>query len=91
MHAFGAQAYIRLPDAKFGAVAFANTSLTSDAIEAVDIYRLIDKLVIPESERFDLAVPIQTASCVRGLLLGRVYQYTIEPRRPQRVSAPRVP
>ncbi|POR32882.1 Uncharacterized protein TPAR_06918, partial [Tolypocladium paradoxum] len=53
MHAFGAQVYW-LPDAKFGAVAFANTAWTSNAVEDVIIYRLIhDKLGIPESERID--------------------------------------
>ncbi|KAJ6442017.1 penicillin-binding protein [Purpureocillium lavendulum] len=53
MHAYGAQVYW-VPAAKFGAVAFANTSWSSNAIEDVVIYRLIeDKLGIPTAERFD--------------------------------------
>lgn len=53
MHAFGAQVYW-LPDAKFGVVGFANTAWSSNALEDVVLFRLInDKLGIPESERFD--------------------------------------
>ena len=55
MNAFGAQVYW-FPNAKFGTVAFANTALTSNAVEDIALYRLIDeKLGIPESERFDFA------------------------------------
>lgn len=53
MHAFGAQVYW-LPEAQFGVAAFANTALTSNAVEDAIVYRLIeDKLGIPEEERFD--------------------------------------
>jgi len=53
MHAYGAQTYW-VPEANFGAVAFANTSWSSNAVEDIIIYRLIeDKLGIAESERFD--------------------------------------
>lgn len=50
---FGAQVYW-LPEARFGVVAFANTARTSNAVEDVVIYRLIeDRLGIPKRERFD--------------------------------------
>ncbi|CAM1502046.1 Fc.00g040300.m01.CDS01 [Cosmosporella sp. VM-42] len=50
MHAFGSQVYW-LPDAKFGVVAFANTSLTSNAAEDVLAFRLIhEKLGIKSDE-----------------------------------------
>ncbi|UNI22687.1 hypothetical protein JDV02_008551 [Purpureocillium takamizusanense] len=53
MHAYGAQTYW-VPEAKFGAVAFANTSWSSNAVEDIIIYRLIEnRLGIAESERFD--------------------------------------
>lgn len=52
LDAFGCQVYW-LPDARFGAVAFANTGVTSNAVEDVVIYRLEDRLGIPEHQRFD--------------------------------------
>ncbi|PHH89700.1 hypothetical protein CDD83_5481 [Cordyceps sp. RAO-2017] len=53
---FGAQVYW-LPEEKFGVVAFANTALTSNAVEDVVIYRLIeDRLGISEGDRIDVGV-----------------------------------
>jgi CubicO group peptidase (beta-lactamase class C family) len=53
MHAYGSQVYW-LPDAKFGVVAFGNTAATSNAVEDIVAYRLIeDKLGIPKEDRFD--------------------------------------
>ncbi|KAK5995069.1 hypothetical protein PT974_03462 [Cladobotryum mycophilum] len=53
MHAYGAQVYW-LPERKFGIVAFANTALSSNAMEEVISWKLIDdKLNIPQADRFD--------------------------------------
>ncbi|RGP78637.1 penicillin-binding [Fusarium longipes] len=53
-HAFGAQAYW-LPDIGYGIVAFANTAFTSNAVEDVLVWKLIqDRLEVPENERVDV-------------------------------------
>lgn len=53
MHAYGSYVYW-LPEIKYGVVAFANTAITSNAVEEVLAWRLIqDKLGIAEDERFD--------------------------------------
>ncbi|KAI5464749.1 beta-lactamase/transpeptidase-like protein [Mariannaea sp. PMI_226] len=52
-HAYGAQVYW-LPEDKFGVVAFANTAITSNALQDVLVYKLInDKLGIAPENRFD--------------------------------------
>lgn len=54
LHAYGSQVYW-LPEAKFGVVAFANTAMTSNVVEDVVIYRLMDdKLGIPEAQRVEV-------------------------------------
>ncbi|EXK80438.1 hypothetical protein FOQG_15073 [Fusarium oxysporum f. sp. raphani 54005] len=54
VHAFGAQVYW-LPDISYGVVAFANTAITSNAVEEILAWKLIqDRLEIPENERFDV-------------------------------------
>ncbi|KAK2666513.1 Beta-lactamase/transpeptidase-like [Fusarium oxysporum f. sp. vasinfectum] len=54
VHAFGAQVYW-LPDIGYGIVAFANTATTSNAVEEVLAWKLIqDRLEVPENERFDV-------------------------------------
>ncbi|KAL5603627.1 hypothetical protein FOVSG1_006377 [Fusarium oxysporum f. sp. vasinfectum] len=54
VHAFGAQVYW-LPDIRYGVVAFANTAVTSNAVEEILAWKLIqDRLEIPENERFDV-------------------------------------
>ncbi|PHH70480.1 hypothetical protein CDD82_7086 [Ophiocordyceps australis] len=53
LDAFGAQVYW-LPDAKFGAVAFANTAWTSNAVQDIVIHGLIrDKLGIRQGDMID--------------------------------------
>lgn len=53
MHAYGAQVFW-LPEHKYGVVAFGNTALTSNVVEEVLGWRLIqDKLGIPREEQYD--------------------------------------
>lgn len=55
MHAFGAQTYW-VPDLKFGVAAFSNTSVTSNAVQDIVIWRLIqDKLGEPTEGRYSAA------------------------------------
>jgi hypothetical protein len=64
VHAYGAQVYW-LPDIRYGVVAFANTALTSNAVEDIMVWKLIqDRLEIPENERFD----VETLACLDGTL-----------------------
>ncbi|EMT73939.1 hypothetical protein FOC4_g10002981 [Fusarium odoratissimum] len=54
VHAYGAQVYW-LPSIRYGVVAFANTALTSNAVEEILAWNLIqDRLKIPENERSDV-------------------------------------
>ena len=54
MHAYGAYVYW-LPELNYGFVSFANTAVSSNAVEMILFARLIaDKLRIPTHERFDI-------------------------------------
>ncbi len=54
MHAYGAEVFW-LPDVKFAVVTFGNTAITSNAVQEVLIYRLLeDRLGIADEDRFDL-------------------------------------
>jgi CubicO group peptidase (beta-lactamase class C family) len=54
MHAYGAEVYW-LPDDKFGVVSFGNTATTSNHVQEILIYRLMEeKLGIPAEHRYDL-------------------------------------
>ncbi|KAF5268800.1 hypothetical protein FOXYS1_294, partial [Fusarium oxysporum] len=54
VHTYGAQVYW-LPSIRYGVVAFANTALTSNAVEEILAWNLIqDRLKIPENERSDV-------------------------------------
>ncbi|EXL91147.1 beta-lactamase [Fusarium odoratissimum NRRL 54006] len=64
VHAYGAQVYW-LPSIRYGVVAFANTALTSNAVEEILAWNLIqDRLKIPENERSDVKSKSDTPSTV---------------------------
>lgn len=53
MNAFGAE-FILFPDEKFSVVAFANTAGTSNFVEQVLAFQLVDdKLGVPKEERYN--------------------------------------
>jgi CubicO group peptidase (beta-lactamase class C family) len=64
VHAYGAQVYW-LPNIRYGVVAFANTALTSNVVEDILAWKLIqDRLKIPENERSDVESKFDTPSIV---------------------------
>ncbi|EXK25812.1 beta-lactamase [Fusarium oxysporum f. sp. lycopersici 4287] len=64
VHIYGAQVYW-LPSIRYGVVAFANTVLTSNAVEEILTWNLIqDRLKIPENERSDVKSKSDTPSTV---------------------------
>jgi hypothetical protein len=64
VHAYGAQVYW-LPEIRYGVVAFANTALTSNAVQEILAWKLIqDRLKIPENERSDVKSKFDTPSIV---------------------------
>ncbi|KAH7481392.1 hypothetical protein FOMA001_g8997 [Fusarium oxysporum f. sp. matthiolae] len=64
VHIYGAQVYW-LPSIRYGVVAFANTALTSNAVEEILAWNLIqDRLKIPENERSDVKSKSDTPSTV---------------------------
>ncbi|KAM5360125.1 hypothetical protein ACJA88_014938 [Fusarium oxysporum] len=64
VHTYGAQVYW-LPSIRYGVVAFANTALTSNAVEEILAWNLIqDRLKIPENERSDVKSKSDTPSTV---------------------------
>lgn len=55
MHAYGAEVFF-FPDLDFGVVAFGNTAGTSNYVELITVWQLVDdRLGVPDEERYDWA------------------------------------
>lgn len=84
--AFGAQVYF-FPDDRFGLVLFGNTAVTSNAVELILLWHLVDeRFGIPPAERYDWTARLRSKAVTRSsrldTALDRLYPTRAQPPLP---------